>query len=110
MQQQPMYAEYCDDQSNFGRSQSRANTSFMETNSLIDELNDSRQSIPSATATETKDDDVSMNRARIRLIEPVQAVPPNLLISREGKRKQMNKSRTAAMINRTIHRKKKTQE
>ena len=71
----------------------------METNSLIDELNESHQSREEETIEDSIDN--------ITLLHPLFR-PIN--ISREGLRKQKTKSKTASMINRTVHRKKKTTE
>jgi len=71
------------------RSKSRLNYSLIETNSLIDELNDSHQSIP--TVTQTKEEDDSIDNINITAIEPIQTTQATqttlLKISREAKRK-----------------------
>ena len=86
-----------------------------DTNSLIDEINDScRQS----HREEVNDVDESIDNINIELLEPITTTAVQTStstmspkVSREGLRKQkIHKSLTATMINRTIHRKKKTAE
>lgn len=71
----------------------------MDTNSLIDGLNDSHHS---------KEETIEDSLDNICLLQPI---PTAVKVSREGLRQQKRtQSRTAAMINRTVHRKKKTSE